>query len=60
VVALGRWRSRNAVDFVAVHRGEPGLVISLAGAAFRRLVVSTPQAEAIALAISARGSARPD
>lgn len=60
VVALGRWRSRKAVDFVAVHRGEPALVVELTGAAFRRLVVSTPQAETIALAISARGSAQPD
>ncbi len=41
VIALGSWRTRRTVDFVAVTRNEPGYLIDLEGEHFDRLVVST-------------------
>ena len=42
VIALGSWRTRRTVDFVAVTRNEPGYVIDLHGERFDRLVISSP------------------
>jgi hypothetical protein len=47
-LALGRWKGRGFTDFVAVHRGEPGLVVELDGGPYDRLVVSTPNARELA------------
>jgi hypothetical protein len=44
VVALGTWRYRDGKDFVAVYRGEPAVVVELAGAPFARLIVSSHDA----------------
>ena len=41
-IALGSWRTRQTVDFVAVYRNEPGYLIELDGQRFARLVVSSP------------------
>lgn len=49
-IALGSWRTRRTVDFVAVTRNEPGYLIELEGERFNRLVVSSsPIAELDAL-----------
>lgn len=42
VIALGTWRTRRTVDFVAVTRNEPGYAIGLDGQRFDRLVISSP------------------
>lgn len=42
VIALGSWRTRKTVDFVAVSRNEPGYSIELEGERFDRVVVSSP------------------
>ncbi len=42
VIALGSWRKRGVVDFVAVRRSEPGYVIELEGMSFDRLIISSP------------------
>lgn len=42
VIALGSWRKRGIVDFVAVSRNEPGYVIELECQHFDRLVISSP------------------
>ena len=42
VIALGSWRKRGSVDFVAVSRNEPGYVVELEGERFDRLVISSP------------------
>lgn len=47
VIGLGTFRTFAWKDFVAVT-SKPGLVIELDGAPFRRLVVSTPDAAALA------------
>jgi len=48
VIALGTWRRRGAKDFVAAYRGEPAVVVELAGAEFARLIVSSHDAAALA------------
>jgi hypothetical protein len=48
VIALGTWRSKGAKDFAAVYRGGPAVVVELAGAEFRRLIVSAHDAVAVA------------
>jgi len=46
VIALGTWRTRRTIDFVAVSRNEPGYVIELdGGRQFHRLVISSPPIE---------------
>ncbi len=45
---LGRWRSRDGTQFVAVRRGEPALRLSLDGHRFAGMLVSTPDASALA------------
>lgn len=50
-VALGTWRYRGGKDFVAVYRGQPAVVVRLRDAPFRRLVVSSDDADALATAI---------
>ena len=42
VIALGSWRKRGIVDFVAVSRNEAGYVVELEGEHFDRLVISSP------------------
>ena len=42
VIALGSWRKRDFVDFVAVTGSKPGYVIELRGEHFDRLVISSP------------------
>ncbi len=50
VIALGTWRTRRTVDFVAVSGSEPGYQIELQGESFDRLVISSaPIAELDAL-----------
>ncbi len=41
VIALGSWRTRRTVDFVAVSRNEPGYLIELNDEHFDRLVISS-------------------
>jgi hypothetical protein len=48
VVALGTWRGKHGKDFVAVYRGEPGVVVELEGAPFARLIVSGHDAQRVA------------
>jgi hypothetical protein len=52
VIALGTWRRKDGKDFVAVHRHAPGVVVELEGAPYRRLIVTTSDASAIAAAVS--------
>jgi uncharacterized protein len=55
--AMGTWRRRGAKSFAMLRRGQPAVVVDLAeGAGFDRLLVSTPEAEAVARRIDeARG-----
>ena len=48
VIALGTWRYRGGKDFAAVYRGGPAVVVELAGAEFKRLLVSAHDASAVA------------
>lgn len=45
VIALGTWRSVGGRDFAAVYGRGPGIVVELEGARWRRLVVSSHEAE---------------
>ncbi len=47
-IALGTWRFSGGRDFVAVYRKGPGVVVDLVGVDFARLIISTPDAEAVA------------
>ena len=47
VIALGTWRYSGGKDFVAVYDGQRGVVIDLDGTEFRRLVIGTPDPEAV-------------
>jgi hypothetical protein len=52
-VALGTWRFSGGKDFVAVYgRRKPGVVVDLVGVDFARLIVTTPEPEAVAEEIS--------
>jgi hypothetical protein len=52
-VALGTWRFSGGKDFVAVYgRRKPAVVVDLVGVDFARLIVTTPDAEAVAEEIS--------
>ena len=52
VMAVGTWRGDQAgrafLDFVAVHRPGPGVVISLRGAPYDRIVLDSPRAYELA------------
>ncbi len=51
-IALGYWRTRRTVDFVAVYRNEPGYLIKLSEQPLDRLVVSSsPVADLEGLAV---------
>lgn len=41
-VALGSWRTRRTVDFVAVYRNDAGYLVEFDGQRFDRLIVSSP------------------
>lgn len=47
-IALGTWRRKGGKDFVAAYRHRPGVVVELEGAPYRRLIVSTADADAVA------------
>jgi hypothetical protein len=51
VIALGTRRFGGGKDFAAVYGKGPGVVVDLVGVDFARLVVSTPDAEAVAAEI---------
>ena len=51
VLALGTWRYSGGKDFVVVHRNEPGIVVELEGAGFKRLIVSSHDAALLADAL---------
>lgn len=53
VVALGTWRYRGGKDFVAVYRGT-GVIVTLSGGEWTRLVVSTPDPRRVCEEIDAR------
>ena len=48
LVALGTWFVRGGRTFAAAHRGSKGVVVELDGAPYRKLVVSCPDAAAVA------------
>jgi hypothetical protein len=47
-IKLGTWRGRGGATFVAVRRGEPALRLELEGERYASVLVSTPEAEALA------------
>jgi hypothetical protein len=47
VIALGRWRKRGSVDFVAVYKNNPGYLIELDGERFDRIVISSDTVPAL-------------
>lgn len=51
VVALGTWRYGGGKDFAALYRGKPGVIVSLRDGAYRRLLVSADDADAVAAGI---------
>jgi hypothetical protein len=51
VVALGTWRYGAGKDFAALYRGKPAVIVSMRDGAYRRLLVSAEDAEAVAAAI---------
>ena len=51
VIALGTRRFSGGKDFAAVYGKKPGVVVDLVGVDFARLIVSTPDAEAVAAEI---------
>jgi hypothetical protein len=50
-IALGTWRFSGGKDFAAVYRKGPAVIVDLVGVDFARLIVSTPDAEAVAAEI---------
>jgi hypothetical protein len=48
VIAVGTRRGSFGKDFVVVHGKDPAVVIELAGAAYSRIVVTTPEAANVA------------
>jgi hypothetical protein len=56
-IALGTWRFGGGKDFAAVYRRGPAVVVDLIGVDFARLIVSTPDAEAVAQEIDRAGRA---
>ena len=51
---LGIWRGRGRRDFIVARRGVPALCVSLDGGRHHEVIVSTPDAEAIADEIRTR------
>src|ERR1700722_6442075 len=51
VIAVGTRRGSFGKDFAAVHGRGPAVVVELEGAAYARLVVTTPDAETMAAEI---------
>ena len=51
VIALGTWRERGGKDFVALYRDRPAVIVRLRDAPFRRLLISTEDAEGVAAAL---------
>jgi hypothetical protein len=51
VIAVGTRRGSFGKDFVVVHGKDPAVVIELAGAAYSRIVVTTPEAASVAAEI---------
>lgn len=47
---VGTWRGRGKT-LVAARRGEPAVLVSLQGPGYERLVISTPDAEAVAASL---------
>lgn len=47
VIALGTWRYRGGKDFVAVYGKQAAIQLDLSGAEFDRLLISTPEPEAV-------------
>jgi hypothetical protein len=56
-IALGTRRFSGGKDFVAVYGKGPAVIVELAGVEFRRLVVSTRDAEAVAAEITTAAAA---
>ncbi|WP_217915312.1 hypothetical protein [Miltoncostaea marina] len=50
---IGTWRGRGVTRFVAARRGVPAVRVALAGAGLDELIVSTPDADAVAGAVRA-------
>ena len=53
---VGTWRRRGSRTLVAVRRGEPALRLRLEGTAWSQVLVSTPDAEALAARLSGTAS----
>lgn len=53
VIKLGTWRGRGVTRFVAVRRGTPALRLTLDGQRYDEILVSTPDAAALAAALHA-------
>ena len=53
-VKIGTWRGRGRRSLVVARRGAPAVRLALAGHGVSEVVVSTPNAEAVAAAIRAR------
>jgi hypothetical protein len=51
VIAVGTRRGSFGKDFAAVHGRGPAVVVELEGAAYARLIVTTPDAESVAAEI---------
>jgi hypothetical protein len=51
VIAVGTRRGSFGKDFAAVHGRGPAVVVELEGAAYARLIVTTPDADSVAAAI---------
>lgn len=51
LVKMGTWRGRGARSFVEVRRGEPALRLTLHGQRYDTVLVSTPDAAAVAAAL---------
>jgi len=54
-VMLGTWRGLTWKDFVAIYRGAPILVVELQGESWRRVLVSTQDAETLCARILTSG-----
>jgi hypothetical protein len=49
---VGTWRGRGRREFVCVRRGEPAVELTVTGQRFDSYLVGTPDADAVATAIS--------
>jgi uncharacterized protein len=55
---IGTWRGRGRRTFVVARRDVPAVRLSLSGAKFDELILSTPDADAIAATVRARAGLR--